>query len=345
MRWQWNSQLPGRSGVQSMLIVARGRRSSVTAIRRARGSIAAVRQAIALRVHPEVEPVQMHRVIAPGGVDPAPSEGVTHPGLDPLVVGKGPAVDGERPLDGAGIRRLAPGVDDEDLLVRTCPGRVDHQSAGKLLALQQGILASDDRIVEVGAGLPGWKPYPGRLARGYHQAVGRRGGTSGQAADGDGRVRKLVADGGVDDAAGGRPEEGPGNLRRVPRLPERGDGDGRSVRAVGGPGGHPHHQSDAKRIVLEPAGGTAVVVGLGHRQCGAVEPVRERQADDAGEQEPTHLRGQGVAFEEVPRNLHGGPPLGQGGCSAAPWVLVKGERWRRHALRALPGAPGCEVLR
>ena len=72
MMWQWNSQLPSRSGVHVIAIVVPGRqqlRDDGVPGRRLTG---ASRHAVAEALHLEVEAVQVHRVRLRREVDHAP---------------------------------------------------------------------------------------------------------------------------------------------------------------------------------------------------------------------------------------------------------------------------------
>ena len=60
--WQWNSQLPTRSGVHVIAIVEPGGISCVTTCCLLTGGEAAVAHAVAEAVDVEIEAVQVHRV-------------------------------------------------------------------------------------------------------------------------------------------------------------------------------------------------------------------------------------------------------------------------------------------
>ena len=205
------------------------------------------------------------------------------------------SVDRQRvPVDDR-VHRLAPDVDDEDAIVGARTRGVDHQCAGELLALHQGVLRPHDphsrgrcpavpaanrtRAVRRGAITRLSRPAAGCVARPRTVIVES--------------VRSLRTVASMTVPAGTR-RSGPGNLRRFPLLAEGRDGDGLATRSLGGPGRHADDQADAECVVLEPAGGTTVVVGLGGGQARVdAWPVPEPQAKETDERQPTRMGGQG----------------------------------------------------
>ena len=73
MRWQWNSQLPARSGVHVIDIVAAGGSRCVTTGCRSAGAIGVSLDAVAEAVDLEVEAVQVHGMRLRAQVDHAPA--------------------------------------------------------------------------------------------------------------------------------------------------------------------------------------------------------------------------------------------------------------------------------
>lgn len=94
-----------------------------------------------------------------------------------------------------------------------------------------------------------------------------------QPIDGDSRVGERVPDCCRNDGAGSYPDQRPGDLRRLPLLPKRGDLDRRSRRGLGVPHTHGDIQAKLEGVVREPASGSSVGVGLDLLQiCRGDEP-------------------------------------------------------------------------
>ena len=74
MMWQWNNQLPSRSGVHAIVIVEPDRNKCVTTGWRCASFHRLVSRPVADALDVKVEPVQMHWVMLRTEVDDAPTD-------------------------------------------------------------------------------------------------------------------------------------------------------------------------------------------------------------------------------------------------------------------------------
>ena len=211
----------------------------------------------------------MHRVRAGRRVDPAPEHRVAHGVAEPLRLGPALAVDhhelAARVVRRA-VRRLEPEAHDEDPLVRRRPhaGRVDDEPAGELAVdppVVSHLLAGRRRPVVVRSRPPGHEPYAPFGAGRNQGAVPRRGRMRGEPVDHERGVAQPIPDGRVDDGAFRHPDERPGNLQRLARLPERLHLDAGPVVGVRPEHPHPGLERDRQHAPAEPARGRAVRIG------------------------------------------------------------------------------------
>ena len=176
LSWQWNSQLPERSGTHVIENVrpARGALRHHARHRR-RAAERAVHAPVAAAVHVEVEAVQVHRVHRGARVDDAIPHGVADVVRQPLGVRPRLAVDRESQLVAAvhetvGEGALHPQADHEHAVVRASRSACVHDERAVQLGVRSreavgGAAADDLPRVVVRSRRAGRKPQLARRAR------------------------------------------------------------------------------------------------------------------------------------------------------------------------------------
>ncbi len=217
-------------------------------------------------IHPEIEAVEVHRVVGFGEVDHPPVDRVALGVLQAFGVGPRPPVDGhDAPAEPAGTLRVAGEVpgDGHDPVGRSLRG-VHHDGAVELHLVRGPAelrIRAAAGVVEIGSRRGRREPERDRGARWHDQGVAQapRGP---QPPDGEGAAQGVV-EGTADLGADRHPDQ---RTRGEERLPDFGKG-GEAVErlaafAVGLPGSGPGFQRHREHPVGERAGGVAVVVGL-----------------------------------------------------------------------------------
>ena len=212
-----------------------------------------------------IEAVQVHRVRAGRGVEPAPAHGVADLIVQPLGLGPALAVD-DHELAAVVLPGLEPEAHDEHPLARRrrCTGRIHDEGAGELAvdpAVILHVLGGRRAPVVVGARAAGVEAHASRGAGRDHEAVVRLPGMRGEAVQDQRRVAQAVPDRRVNDGALGHPDQGTGDLERAPGLAERLDLDARSVVRVRAEHAGPELEVEREDPVPKPAGRGAILVG------------------------------------------------------------------------------------